>query len=81
MDFSLAKAISKIEEKLEKGGLPDCPDDDIIPNVGNEIGTGRFPPMVKYFCSYFLTVRNGFSWVRKQIVSAEITGQILKLLS
>lgn len=51
MDFSLAKAISKIEEKLEKGGLPDCPDDDIIPNVGNEIGTGRFPPMVKYFCS------------------------------
>ncbi|KFO85809.1 Testis-expressed sequence 9 protein, partial [Buceros rhinoceros silvestris] len=39
MDFSLAKTISKIEEKLEKGGLPDCLDDDILPNVGNEIGT------------------------------------------
>lgn len=79
MDFSLAKTISKIEEKLEKGGLPDCIDDDIIPIVGNEIGTGRFPPMVKYFCSYFLTVRNGFFWVKKDIVSLEITGKILKL--
>ncbi|KAM9639403.1 testis-expressed protein 9 isoform 4-T4 [Morphnus guianensis] len=38
MDFSLAKTISKIEEKLEKRGLPDCLDDDIIPSVGNEIG-------------------------------------------
>ncbi|KAM6388599.1 testis-expressed protein 9 isoform 1-T1 [Pluvialis apricaria] len=38
IDFSLAKTISKIEEKLEKGDLPDCPDDDIIPSVGNEIG-------------------------------------------
>ncbi|NXN24920.1 TEX9 protein, partial [Nycticryphes semicollaris] len=39
IDFSLAKTISKIEEKLEKGSLPDClHDDDIIPNVGNEIG-------------------------------------------
>ncbi|XP_074772875.1 testis-expressed protein 9 isoform X7 [Athene noctua] len=37
-DFSLAKTISKIEEKLEKGSLPDCLDDDIIPSVGNEIG-------------------------------------------
>ncbi|NXJ45866.1 TEX9 protein, partial [Spizaetus tyrannus] len=37
-DFSLAKTISKIEEKLEKRGLPDCLDDDIIPSVGNEIG-------------------------------------------
>ncbi|NXT44963.1 TEX9 protein, partial [Pelecanoides urinatrix] len=37
-DFSLAKTISKIEEKLERGGLPDCLDDDIIPSVGNEIG-------------------------------------------
>ncbi|NXL27579.1 TEX9 protein, partial [Glaucidium brasilianum] len=36
-DFSLAKTISKIEEKLEKGSLPDCLDDDIIPSVGNEI--------------------------------------------
>ncbi|PKU47953.1 testis-expressed sequence 9 hypothetical protein [Limosa lapponica baueri] len=39
IDFSLAKTISKIEEKLEKGGLPDClHDDDIIPSIGNEIG-------------------------------------------
>ncbi|KFR02696.1 Testis-expressed sequence 9 protein, partial [Nipponia nippon] len=38
IDFSLAKTISKIEEKLERGGLPDCLDDDIIPSVGNEIG-------------------------------------------
>ncbi|NXE46110.1 TEX9 protein, partial [Casuarius casuarius] len=37
-DFSLAKTISRIEEKLEKGDLPDCLDDDIIPSVGNEIG-------------------------------------------
>ncbi|KAM9533048.1 testis-expressed protein 9 [Guaruba guarouba] len=37
-DFSLAKTISKIEEKLEKGGLPDCVDDDTIPSAGNEIG-------------------------------------------
>ncbi|XP_074901442.1 testis-expressed protein 9 isoform X2 [Buteo buteo] len=38
MDFSLAKTISKIEEKLERRGLPDCLDDDIIPSIGNEIG-------------------------------------------
>ncbi|XP_075287531.1 testis-expressed protein 9 isoform X2 [Opisthocomus hoazin] len=38
IDFSLAKTISKTEEKLEQGGLPDCLDDDIIPSVGNEIG-------------------------------------------
>ncbi|XP_075620173.1 testis-expressed protein 9 isoform X2 [Balearica regulorum gibbericeps] len=38
INFSLAKTISKIEEKLEGGGLPDCLDDDIIPSVGNEIG-------------------------------------------
>ncbi|KAM6409796.1 testis-expressed protein 9 [Rhynochetos jubatus] len=38
IDFSLAKTISKTEEKLERGGLPDCLDDDIIPRVGNEIG-------------------------------------------
>ncbi|KFZ56402.1 Testis-expressed sequence 9 protein, partial [Antrostomus carolinensis] len=38
VDFSLAKTISKIEEKLERGGLPDCLDDDIIPSPGNEIG-------------------------------------------
>ncbi|XP_061203480.1 testis-expressed protein 9 isoform X3 [Neopsephotus bourkii] len=37
-DFSLAKTISKIEEKLEKGVLPDCVDDDTIPSAGNEIG-------------------------------------------
>ncbi|XP_064524786.1 testis-expressed protein 9 isoform X2 [Pseudopipra pipra] len=36
--FSLTKAISKVEEKLKKGVLPDCPDDDIIPSVGNEMG-------------------------------------------
>nr|XP_038040655.1 testis-expressed protein 9 isoform X3 [Anas platyrhynchos] len=38
IDFSLAKTGSEIEEKLDKGCLPDCLDDDIIPNVGNEIG-------------------------------------------
>ncbi|XP_054069335.1 testis-expressed protein 9 isoform X4 [Rissa tridactyla] len=39
IDFSLAKTISKIEEKLEKGGLLDCLDnDDIIPSIGNEMG-------------------------------------------
>ncbi|KAM9181795.1 testis-expressed protein 9 isoform 1-T1 [Mergus octosetaceus] len=38
IDFSLAKTISEIEEKLDKGFLPDCLDDDIIPNIGNEIG-------------------------------------------
>ncbi|NWI28260.1 TEX9 protein, partial [Sula dactylatra] len=36
--FSLAKTISKTEEKLEREGLPDCLDDDIIPSIGNEIG-------------------------------------------
>ncbi|NXM09007.1 TEX9 protein, partial [Tyrannus savana] len=36
--FSLTKTISKVEEKLKKGVLPDCPDDDIIPSVGNEMG-------------------------------------------
>ncbi|NXW82823.1 TEX9 protein, partial [Alopecoenas beccarii] len=38
IDFSLAKTISKTEEKPERGGLPDCLDDDIIPSAGNEIG-------------------------------------------
>ncbi|NWW52372.1 TEX9 protein, partial [Pedionomus torquatus] len=38
IDFSLIKTTSKIEEKLEKGGLPDCLHDDIIPSIGNEIG-------------------------------------------
>ncbi|NXS99904.1 TEX9 protein, partial [Jacana jacana] len=39
IDFSLAKTVSKIEEKLEKGSLPDyLHDDDDIPSVGNEIG-------------------------------------------
>ncbi|XP_062439402.1 testis-expressed protein 9 isoform X2 [Rhea pennata] len=37
-DFSLAKTISRIEEKLEKGDLSDYLDDDIIPSAGNEIG-------------------------------------------
>uniref|UniRef100_A0A8C6K650 Uncharacterized protein n=1 Tax=Melopsittacus undulatus TaxID=13146 RepID=A0A8C6K650_MELUD len=37
-DFSLAETISKIEEKLEKGVLPDCVDDDTIQSAGNEIG-------------------------------------------
>ncbi|XP_064578519.1 testis-expressed protein 9 isoform X5 [Zonotrichia leucophrys gambelii] len=36
--FSLAKTISKVEERLKKGVLPDCQDDDIIPRVGNEMG-------------------------------------------
>ncbi|NXF02179.1 TEX9 protein, partial [Smithornis capensis] len=38
ISFSLTKTISKIEEKLKKGGLPDFQDDDIIPSVGNEMG-------------------------------------------
>ncbi|NXN34688.1 TEX9 protein, partial [Rhinoptilus africanus] len=39
IDFSLAKKISKIEEKLEKGGSPDfLNNDDIIPSTGNEMG-------------------------------------------
>lgn len=46
--FSLAKTVSEIEGKLEKGGLPDCLDDDIIPNTASEIGAGRFPPMATY---------------------------------
>ncbi|NXG79451.1 TEX9 protein, partial [Baryphthengus martii] len=37
-DFSLAKTISHIEEKLKKGGSPDCLDDGVIPAIGNEIG-------------------------------------------
>ncbi|NXQ53765.1 TEX9 protein, partial [Anthoscopus minutus] len=36
--FSLTKTISKVEEKLKKGVLPDCQDDDIFPRVGNEMG-------------------------------------------
>lgn len=81
IDFSLAKTISKIEEKLEKGDLPDCLDDDIIPSVGNEIGAGRFPPMAKYFYSYFLTVTNWFYWGEKVRVSVLVTGKALKPLS
>ncbi|XP_043350438.1 testis-expressed protein 9 isoform X4 [Dermochelys coriacea] len=38
-DFSLAKTISKIEGKLEEGDLLESLNDDIIPSVGNEIGT------------------------------------------
>ncbi|NXD90794.1 TEX9 protein, partial [Chaetorhynchus papuensis] len=37
--FSLTKTISKVEEKLKKGVLLDCQDDEIIPGVGNEMGT------------------------------------------
>ncbi|NXY48182.1 TEX9 protein, partial [Ceuthmochares aereus] len=37
IDFSLAKTVSKMEEKLERGDLPDCLDDD-IPSVGHESG-------------------------------------------
>ncbi|KAE8617651.1 hypothetical protein XENTR_v10009150 [Xenopus tropicalis] len=37
-DFSLAKTISKIECDLEKGQLPENPEDDIIPGMNNEIG-------------------------------------------
>ncbi|XP_059714279.1 testis-expressed protein 9 isoform X2 [Haemorhous mexicanus] len=36
--FSLTKTISKVEERLKKGVLPDCQDDDIIPRFGNEMG-------------------------------------------
>uniref|UniRef100_A0A8C9FDM2 Uncharacterized protein n=1 Tax=Pavo cristatus TaxID=9049 RepID=A0A8C9FDM2_PAVCR len=36
--FSSAKTASEIEGKVEKGGLPDCLDDDIIPNAASEIG-------------------------------------------
>ncbi|NXG96872.1 TEX9 protein, partial [Loxia leucoptera] len=36
--FSLTKTISKVEERLKKGVLPDCQDDDIIPRAGNEMG-------------------------------------------
>ncbi|NXR17966.1 TEX9 protein, partial [Cinclus mexicanus] len=37
--FSLTRTISKVEEKLKKGVLPDCQDDDdIIPRVGDEMG-------------------------------------------
>ncbi|XP_071297690.1 testis-expressed protein 9 isoform X2 [Agelaius tricolor] len=36
--FSLTKTISKVEERLKKGVLPDCQDDDIFPRVGNEMG-------------------------------------------
>ncbi|XP_048812454.1 testis-expressed protein 9 isoform X1 [Lagopus muta] len=36
--FSLAKTVSEIEGKVEKGGLPDCLDDDIIPNTASEVG-------------------------------------------
>uniref|UniRef100_G1N282 Uncharacterized protein n=1 Tax=Meleagris gallopavo TaxID=9103 RepID=G1N282_MELGA len=36
--FSLAKTASEIEGKVEKRGLPDCLDDDIIPNTASEIG-------------------------------------------
>ncbi|NWQ65517.1 TEX9 protein, partial [Neopipo cinnamomea] len=36
--FSLTKTISKVEEKLKKAVLPGCPDDDIIPSAGNEMG-------------------------------------------
>ncbi|XP_037766788.1 testis-expressed protein 9 isoform X3 [Chelonia mydas] len=38
-DFSLAKTITKIEGKLEEGDLLESLNDDIIPSVGNEIGT------------------------------------------
>ncbi|XP_048722827.2 testis-expressed protein 9 isoform X4 [Caretta caretta] len=38
-DFSFAKAITKIEGKLEEGDLLESLNDDIIPSVGNEIGT------------------------------------------
>ncbi|XP_041442702.1 testis-expressed protein 9 isoform X2 [Xenopus laevis] len=37
-DFSLAKTISKIECDLEKGQLPENPEDDIIPGMNNDIG-------------------------------------------
>lgn len=65
IDFSLAKTISKTEEKLEREGLPGCLDDDVIPNAGNETRAGMFLSMLKYFYAYFLTVRHGFSWGKK----------------
>lgn len=42
VDFSVAKTVQKTEEKLKKGGLPDCLDEDIISHVGNE-GTSLLP--------------------------------------
>ncbi|NXY91432.1 TEX9 protein, partial [Alcedo cyanopectus] len=39
IDFSSAKKISKIEEKIKKGGSPDCLDDDINPSTRNETAT------------------------------------------
>ncbi|NXX87127.1 TEX9 protein, partial [Urocolius indicus] len=38
IDYSLAKTISKMEGKLEKGGLPGYLADDTIPSAGNEMG-------------------------------------------
>lgn len=54
--FSLTRTISKVEEKLKKGVLPDSQDDDIIPRVGDEMGAGKFPSMVSTFtlASYLL---------------------------
>ncbi|XP_064013629.1 testis-expressed protein 9 [Pogoniulus pusillus] len=42
VDFSVAKTVQKTEEKLKKGGLPDCLDEDIISHVGNEEAQIRF---------------------------------------
>ncbi|NXP73570.1 TEX9 protein, partial [Ramphastos sulfuratus] len=42
IDFSVAKTIQKTEEKLKKGGLPDCLDEDIFSHVGNEEAQIRF---------------------------------------
>ncbi|KAJ8391623.1 hypothetical protein AAFF_G00087640 [Aldrovandia affinis] len=39
VDFSLANTISNIEGRLEEGGTHDSIDDDIMPSVGNEMGS------------------------------------------
>ncbi|KAG5848964.1 testis-expressed protein 9 isoform X3 [Anguilla rostrata] len=39
VDFSLAKTISTIEGKLEEGGTHENIDDDVMPSVGNEMGS------------------------------------------
>lgn len=64
--FSLTKTISKVEEKLKKGVLPDCQDDDIIPGVGNEMGAGKFPSMVSTFILASCLLEMGFPGERKK---------------
>lgn len=39
-DFSLAKTISNIEGKLNDGVFPEDLEDDVMPSVGEEMGSG-----------------------------------------